>query len=379
MNSDRPRLCIVTPVHASAFMGGAEYQIHCLLQYLRVLDRYDIHFLARVVPAQDHLDGYTIHRIGDGGPMPRFGYAVDALDLYRCLRRLKPDVIYQRVASAYTGVAAYYAKRHGARMIWHAASDADFNRKIQVAQRNFVRTYLESSLLAYGIRRADHIVVQTRHQARLLEDHYARRATAVVANFHPDPEATREPDEPLQILWVANFKPLKRPDAFIQLAEDLRDLTHVQFVMIGASASGGKSAEWHADLDRRMSSLPNLKCLGQLSQDQVNARLAGAYAFVNTSLYEGFPNTFIQAWQRGAPVVSLAVNPDGVLDDESVGIHAGSQHRLADAVRRLVDDRGARDRMSRSAMEHARKFHSMRNAEKLAQLIDGEILEVGSP
>ena len=121
-----------------------------------------------------------------------------------------------------------------------------------------------------------------------------------------------------------------------------------------------------------MSALPNLKYLGQLSQDEVNTKLAGAYAFVNTSLYEGFPNTFIQAWQRGVPVVSLTVNPDGVLDDESVGIHAGSSQRLTEAVRRLTADRELRDRMSRAAIRHAREYHSTKNAEKLVQIINGE-------
>ena len=64
--------------------------------------------------------------------------------------------------------------------------------------------------------------------------------------------------------------------------------------------------------------------------------LARAHLFVNTSLFEGFANTFIQASMREAPVVSLHVNPDGVFDEGTVGVCAGSEERLVESVRTLV-------------------------------------------
>ena len=371
MSYSRPRLCIVTPVHGEVFMGGAQYQISCLLDYLRSLDRYDIYYLAHRVPEGQQLDGYTIRRVGNGKAKSRFGYIIDAPDLYRALSLLRPNVIYQRVGCAYTGIAAYYARRRGACLVWHAANDSDFDRKMRVLERNFVRAFVEASLLAYGIRRADRVVVQTHHQATLLRDNFSRKADAVIANFHPAPNEIRVPDEPLRIVWIANFKRSKQPDAFLQLAEDLRELTCIRFVMIGAPALGGDTAQWNDVLMRRIAALPNLTYLGQLSQADVNCQLSGAYAFVNTSLYEGFPNTFVQAWLRGIPVVSLIVNPDGVLNGESVGIHAGTAQRLAEVIRRLVEDRALRDRMAQNAVKYAREFHSMKNAERLVQVIDG--------
>ncbi len=66
--------------------------------------------------------------------------------------------------------------------------------------------------------------------------------------------------------------------------------------------------------------MPPLECrisifCGAISQQEVNAELANAHVLVNTSLYEGFPNTFIQAWMRRTVVVSLNVNPDGIFDE----------------------------------------------------------------
>lgn len=364
----RARLCIVTTTHWKAVMGGAQYQIKELLACLRTLDRYDLHYVARRVPDETELDGYHIHRIGNGGPMPRFGFAMDAPRLYTLLKKLKPDVIYQRVGCAYTGIAAFYARRNRARLVWHAANDSDLDRSIRTVGRNFVRERLEAALLRYGIGHADKIVVQTQSQARLLQDKFNRPADAVIANFHPAATETSNPSSPLRIVWVANIKRAKQPDAFLRLAASLRDLANVRFIMIGAPAGPGDSA-WKAALDRSLADAPNVDFLGELTQAEVNAEMARAYLFVSTSLYEGFPNTFIQAWLRAVPVVSLGVNPDGVLDRQTVGVLAEDEQRLAQIVRQLIEDRAFRDRLARGAVAHATEFHSMNNALRLEQII----------
>ena len=350
-------------------MGGAQHQIKMLLETMRTLDRYDIHYLARRVPNVNELDGYHIHRIGAAGPAPRFGYAMDARHLYRLLRKLKPDVIYQRIGCAYTGIAAYYARRAGARLVWHASNDADMARSIRVRSRNPLRERFESYLLSYGIRHADRIVVQTERQAQLLQDHYGRRPDAVIANFHPDPVETSNICDPPRIVWVANFKRSKQPDIFLRLAASLRDLPGVRFIMIGAPAAGSGDYAWNQSLMRQIAEAPNVDYLGKLTQEDVNAELARAYIFVNTSLYEGFPNTFIQAWLRAVPVVSLAVNPDDIFDRQTVGRFAGNEGDLAQIVRQLIVDRPLRDQLARGAAAHAREFHSMENAQRLEQLI----------
>jgi hypothetical protein len=48
-----------------------------------------------------------------------------------------------------------------------------------------------------------------------------------------------------------------------------------------------------------------------------------ATVFVNTSDYEGFPNTFVQAATGGCGILSLRVNPDGFLDRFGCGASAG--------------------------------------------------------
>jgi glycosyltransferase involved in cell wall biosynthesis len=115
---------------------------------------------------------------------------------------------------------------------------------------------------------------------------------------------------------------------------------------------------------------PNLEFLGHRSAADVNQFLACASVFVNTSVHEGFPNTFVQAWLRDAVVVSLSVNPDRVLDSQGVGIHAGTEEGLEKSVRHLLTDPAARAAYAERARAYAQSTHSVRNIGKLTEMID---------
>ena len=371
MSVARTRLCIVCPAHWSAFMGGSQYQIKCLLSALAPLNRYEIYYLARRVAPDFVSREYQIIRIGKRNKPLGLGYLMDAVPLYSALRRIKPHVIYQRVGCGYTGISALYARRNGARLIWHVANDSDVKPESLFENINPLRNRLEKRSIEYGIKHSRHIVVQTEHQATLLRRHYGRAVDAVVPNFHPEATELIDKAGPVTVVWVANLKPWKQPEVFVRLAAKLRDLHEVRFVMIGAPASG---QPWNDALMQAIRSTPNLEYLGQRTQEEVNAVLARAHLFVNTSLFEGFANTFIQAWMRETPVVSLHVNPDGVFDEGTVGVCAGTEERLVESVRTLVTDHSRRSRLGVAARGHAMRRHSFQNARLLASLIDtGEV------
>jgi glycosyltransferase involved in cell wall biosynthesis len=367
------RLCIVTQSHSRPAIGGAEQQIECLLNSLVETRRHDIYFLAHLIGTDPGSNGYRVVRIGRSRQVARFGYWIDAVPLYRALREIRPEVIYQRVGCGYTGIAAYYARRNGARLIWHVAHDTDVTPGNSLLYgRNVLQYFIEKHCIEYGLRRADSIVVQTERQAEHLAHYYRRKADAIVPNFHPEPSETIDKQGPPLVVWVANLKPWKQPEVFIRLAARLSDLTGVRFTMVGAMQGGPKA--WREQLLREIHKATNLDYIGAKTQREVNELLARAHVLVNTSVQEGYPNTFIQAWQREVPVVSLTVNPDGVLDRQGVGICAGSERRLEEAVRLLLEDPALRNEYGVRAREYAARRHSLRNTHALARLIEtGEV------
>lgn len=370
MTARRLRLCIVTPHQSKAQRGGAEYQMECLIDALAQSGRYELFYLARHTDPQGDERRYRIVNAAGPAALFRFGYAIDALPLYRALKEIRPDVIYQRVACGYTGISGLYARNHGTRLIWHVAHDTDVAPGERLDGRNPLRRFIEERTLEYGIRRATHIVTQTHQQGALLKKNYGRAADAVIANFHPEPTEPSDKSGPLRVLWVANLKPWKQPDAFIRLARALSDRQDVRFAMIGAASKGSGDRAWMSELLNAIEATPNLDYLGELSQAETNRQLARSHLFVNTSLHEGFPNTFIQAWMRETPVVSLHVDPDAVLEREAVGFHAQTESNLEARVKELLGDASLRGQYADRARRYALRTHSLRNVQQLMQLID---------
>lgn len=71
---------------------------------------------------------------------------------------------------------------------------------------------------------------------------------------------------------------------------------------------------------------------------------------------------------RKVPVVSLHVNPGGVLNIEKTGRHSGNYETLIENVRQLITDKSLKERMASDAMQYAFENHSIENADKLIRL-----------
>lgn len=349
-------------------MGGSEYQVQVLMEHLARRSDLEIHFVTNRVAEGFEPRGYELTVVSRRFGLRRYGLFFDAMPLYRILRRLAPDVIYQVIGSAHTGIAAFYAERHGCRLVWRVTDEMSLRREPIKWRRPHHR--LERFMLEYGIRRATTIVAQTETQRQLLADVFGRRDAVIVRNFHPHPlEKPKKSAVKKRVLWIANLKRIKNPEAFIRLAARFRGNAAVEFWMLGGAADHPR---WVHGIENQIRLCGNVHYAGQVSPGEVNALLAESHLLVNTSVTEGFSNTFIQAWMREVPVVSLNVDPDGVFSSSSPSLLAGSEERLHELVEQLLRDDELRARLAAEWLAAASERYTEANAERLVEILLNE-------
>ena len=365
------RICIIVPAHWEAVMGGSQYQAKLLLE--RLLDRYEIeaHYLTTMTRPGFDPKGYRIVRFSDRSGIRRYGPFLDAIGLYRALRAVRPHAIIQFVGSGHTGIAAFYARCHGCQMFWRVTSD----RSVLPSSAPWWKLHLhiEQLFFRYGVRHADWILAQSEFQREQLARTYRRDNVRVVPNFHPVPPDRRRGITPTRrVVWIANLKPLKNPGAFVRLARCFADRRDICFIMIGRTMHDDR---WTRRLLREIRATPNIEYLGERTQDEVNHILERCDLLVNTSDYEGFSNTFIQAWMRRVPVVSLNVDPDALLAEGGLGVLSRTEQQLERDVSRLLSSASVRAAIGARCREYALRRHTEANVDEIAALLSIAVTE----
>lgn len=373
MTSNIKTLAIVTPGYYEQCVGGSEYQSYLLAEAAKNagMDVHHVYIsLESIKSVPNHLDislypvrspGYRKYIRGLGNTavccVPRG---------YRILKEIQPDCVYCRSGVVQAGLAAYYAKKYGCKSVWHVASSADVTPRSFLSLLRRPLDLIERKAIEYAIRHSTHVVSQAQFQDDLLRRHYGR-ASEVILQMLPEPREPLVKNGQFTVVWVANIKPLKQPEMFVRLARELlRARENVRFVMIGRPA-GGKYQE---ELDAEIGALSNIEYLGEQPIERVNAILAESHVFVNTSAYEGLPNTFVQAWMREVPVVCMLLDPDEILRAQEIGYMSGSFEQMVRDVRKLIENPALRDEMGRRAREYAMENHSLeKNMGRLLDLI----------
>jgi glycosyltransferase involved in cell wall biosynthesis len=247
--------------------------------------------------------------------------------MWSALRRADADLYYTSCAGMHVGLVALFCRRYRRRFVFRTASDTDCDRSSLL-----VRFARDRWLYAYGLRRANAILVQSGSQAETLARNYG--LTGRVAGMlveTPLPVAVRDID----VLWVSNIRREKRPDRVLELAGRLPE---VKIHMVGGSLPGEEAL--FLDVRLTATTTANVSFHGRLSYWDANELYGRAKLFVNTSDVEGFPNSYLQAWIRGVPVVTL-IDPDGVIEREGLGLAARSAAQIPSAITHLLSNPAA--------------------------------------
>jgi glycosyltransferase involved in cell wall biosynthesis len=328
-------LPVLTPEYRQHTIGGEAVQ-QTLLG--RALARRG-HDVSMVVCDYGQTDGgiwegirvFKAYRPKAGLPVFRFIHP-RWTGIWSALKRADAELYYTSCAGMHVGLLALFCNRFRRRLVFRAASDSDCD-----PSRLLVRYGRDRWLYAYGLRRADAILVQSVSQAQALARNY-RMPSRVAGMLVEQPHTAAARD--IDVLWVSNIRRVKRPDRVLELAEAL---PNASIHMVGGPLPGEDAL--FREVAVSAANRPNVVFHGRLSYWDAADLYGRAKLLVNTSDVEGFPNSYLQAWIRAVPVVTL-IDPDGVIAREGLGIVARSTAELLDAVGHFLDDTYARQAAS---------------------------------
>lgn len=321
------RTCFISPLGYGLYdpasrqpFGGAEVQLHLLSGELARDPAFEVSVLTTVTnaPGSERLGRLTLVKRKAGGRVAQArwkGYAEALLEMAGLLKTIDADVYLHAAAGVEVGAYALICRLLRRRFVYVVVSSADLDDPYG----NVVGPL--RWLYPLGLRLADAIVCQTEEHRAALRARCGRES-ALIRTGHPSQESAAGAGT--GILWVGRAHPLKQPELFVELAERLPAERCVMVLM---------RDRLHPELMRkvraRAGELRNLTLHEDVPLPDVGRFFEDAKLLVNTSTYEGFPNTFVQAALQSVPILSWKVDPDGVLAGHGIGVSsAGSFARL---------------------------------------------------
>lgn len=252
---------------------------------------------------------------------------------WRALKKTDADIYFVRAETYLLGIVAFFCKIFRKKFIFSGAHDSNFiPDQFKMTTKYKTITLRDKLLYQYGLRRADFIIVQSKFQKRKFWDNYGLKGE-IVRNFHPSDPIILSPSQRKFILWVATIRSWKRPTQFLSLAKAFPNET---FIMIGGRDF--KDKYLYDEIKEQAEPIKNLRFLGFQPFTKTETYFDKCKVFVNTSKYEGFPNTFLQAWRRGVPVISY-VDPDGVIETNRLGRVVHSENDLIHVLSEMLSNR----------------------------------------
>jgi glycosyltransferase involved in cell wall biosynthesis len=330
-------------------IGGVERQTALLARWLAARG----HRVSMVTWDHGQPDGldvdgvhvYKACRQTDGWPILRFAYPRWS-SLVGALGRANADVYYQNVIDGVTGQVALWCRVNRRRFVYSASSDSDCDARLPLLD-----TARERVLFRAGLRLADRIIVQTGRQQAMLSRNFSRPSTVIPLAAPDEARGVDGTGRGRRVVWIGRVCEVKRPDRLLDLADACPEF---EFDLIGPD----DGSQYSAAVVARARATTNVVVHGPLDRPSLVHHLRRAACLCCTSEIEGFPNTFLEAWSFGLPVLST-FDPDGVLERQGLGWFVAEPTGLPAMLRTIMGNAEMRHRTGATAREHYQQHHTM--------------------
>ncbi|THU39359.1 glycosyltransferase family 4 protein [Niastella caeni] len=232
---------------------------------------------------------------------------------YKKMKAIKPDYLYVSIpgwTSFLIGIICHLLK---IKFIQRISNDNQLDKRFRKDH-----SVVHQFLLFCGFRLSDHILCQNNFQLLNIKKKFPGKSAIKLFNpLYVNHETPVEGDHSGHyIAWLGIYRRQKNLKLLYQIASLLKK---EQFLIAGKE--GAHCDEETSFYLEKLKQLPNVKFSGFLHRTEVIPFLANARFLLNTSYYEGFSNTFLEALSVGTPVLSnINVNPDGIISKNNLGI-----------------------------------------------------------
>lgn len=357
------RICFVAHLAYGAmtgghrgFIGGVERQTSLTAKWLVAQGHHRVSLITWDEGQEDGqtIDGVQVFKLcrqDAGVPGLRFFWPRWS-SLNVAMKRADADVYYHNCGEYVTGQVAMWCRRHGRKFVYSVASDPDCDVRLPE-----MRSLRERVLYRHGLKHADRVIVQTRRQQEMLLEGFARDSL-VIPMPCPGPSdaeyAACDRNGSQRVLWIGRICEVKRPDRLLDVAEACPD---IHFDLVGPTGE----SEYARKVCERARTLKNVTVHGAASRDRVADFYQRAKVMCCTSDFEGFPNTFLEAWSWGLPIIST-FDPDKLITRRQMGAACESVVELAAEIRTFLKSKKRWQRASDAARLYYQKNHAVDSA-----------------
>ena len=271
--------------------------------------------------------------------------------LVRALSKADADVYYHNCAEYVTGQIAAWCNWNQKSFVYSIASDPECENP----PHNMIK-FRDRMFYKYGLRQATAVGTQTDVQKNTLLINYGIDAEKIPMAGSVELNISNESDPrqlltEFSVLWLGRLAPVKRAEWLLEIA---RRMPETRFDLVGGFDRDQVYSDHILGIARN---LENLKNRGKVPFKQVFDFFNSTSILLNTSEYEGFPNTFLEAWSYGVPVVST-VDPDSVLSRNNIGVVVKTIDDAIRAIEKLKSNPNLLQGMSQNCLNYYGRNHS---------------------
>jgi glycosyltransferase involved in cell wall biosynthesis len=297
----------------------------------------------------EYLDSVKVLKIPEHSTHPSFLTKImDSFKILKLIHKSNSDVYIH--TGGFLGVLPILLRKKN---IFMMASDAWVDPEIIPHE---TREYKKSKLnidnigTSISIKKADLVVVQNTFQRDKLKSIFKVEGKLIKNPLEIKKYQPVEKTDPPLIIWVGSMAEVKQPELLVKIAKKIPE---AKFQIIG----GNSHYQLYKKVMETAQDLENLEYVGVVPFDQIDTYFSQASLLLNTSLFEGFPTSFLQAWSHHTPVVSLNADPDHLLSRGKLGICSQNLKQMILDIKQLLDNPELRKEMGSRGRKYVEKEH----------------------